>query len=121
MDPLTFQRLHPRTYLERFLAEGIRPDGREPGSWRNVSINAGTYFYSRQARCIILDTDRTAISGSITTAEGSSLVRVGNTTVVCGIKAEITEPELLAPNDGFIGRQCTLQLVYFPADTHVNH
>lgn len=43
MDPQAFQRLHPKTYLERFLAEGIRPDGRESASWRNVSVNAGTY------------------------------------------------------------------------------
>ena len=38
---LTFQRLHPRTYLERFLAEGVRPDGREPGAWRDVSVIVG--------------------------------------------------------------------------------
>ncbi|KAF8318120.1 hypothetical protein DL93DRAFT_2225871 [Clavulina sp. PMI_390] len=80
MDPQAFQRLHPRTYLERFLAEGLRPDGREPSSWRNVSVNAG----------------------SITTAEGSALVRIGDTTVVCGVKAEITEPDIMKPNDGYI-------------------
>jgi exosome complex component RRP43 len=43
-DPLqatVFQRLHPRAYLERFLAEGFRPDGRETGEWRDVSVNVG--------------------------------------------------------------------------------
>lgn len=41
LKALTFQRLHPRAYLERFLAEQLRPDGRTPAEWRNVSINAG--------------------------------------------------------------------------------
>lgn len=41
VDPSVFQRLHPRAYLERFLGEGIRPDGREPNAWRRVSVNVG--------------------------------------------------------------------------------
>jgi len=41
--------------------------------------------------------------GSISTADGSSLVRLGDTTVVCGVKAEIAEPDLDAPDDGFLG------------------
>jgi exosome complex component RRP43 len=41
IDPSVFQRLHPRTYLERFLGEGIRPDGRDPNAWRGVSVNVG--------------------------------------------------------------------------------
>ena len=41
--------------------------------------------------------------GSISTAEGSALVRMGATTVVCGIKAEIAEPELDRENEGFLG------------------
>jgi len=76
----TFQRLHPKTYLERFLEENVRPDGREFLEFRDCSINVG----------------------SISTADGSSLVRLGDTTVVCGIKAEISEPDLDAPEDGFL-------------------
>ncbi|TFK69417.1 ribosomal protein S5 domain 2-like protein [Pluteus cervinus] len=75
-----FQRLHPRVYLERFLAENVRPDGREFDAWRPVSVNVG----------------------SISTADGSALVRLGDTTVVCGVKAEIAEPELDKPEEGFI-------------------
>jgi exosome complex component RRP43 len=41
--------------------------------------------------------------GSISTANGSSLVRMGNTTIVCGVKAEISEPELDRDGDGFLG------------------
>lgn len=36
-----FQRLHPRVYFERFLAEGVRPDGRGFDAWRDVSVNVG--------------------------------------------------------------------------------
>ncbi|KAK7060869.1 hypothetical protein VNI00_000602 [Paramarasmius palmivorus] len=75
-----FQRLHPRVYLERFLAERVRPDGRAGDEWRDIDINVG----------------------SISTANGSALVRMGNTTIVCGVKAEIAEPELDRPNDGFL-------------------
>ncbi|KAJ7707738.1 ribosomal protein S5 domain 2-type protein [Mycena rosella] len=75
-----FQRLHPRAYLERFVAEDIRPDGRPFDAWRDVSVNVG----------------------SISTANGSALVRLGETTIVCGVKAEIAEPELDTPEDGFL-------------------
>ncbi|KAJ7127018.1 ribosomal protein S5 domain 2-type protein [Mycena epipterygia] len=75
-----FQRLHPRAYLERFVAENIRPDGRPFDAWRDVSVNVG----------------------SISTANGSALVRLGETTIVCGVKAEISEPELDTPEEGFL-------------------
>ena len=39
----TFRRLHPRVYLERFLAEGVRPDGREFDESREVTVNVGPY------------------------------------------------------------------------------
>jgi len=80
LKALTFQRLHPRTYLERFLQEDVRPDGRAFGGWRDVSMNVG----------------------SISTADGSALVRLGDTTVVCGVKAEIAEPDIDHPSDGFL-------------------
>ena len=41
LKALTFQRLHPKAYLERFLAEGFRPDGRGLGDWRDIFINVG--------------------------------------------------------------------------------
>ncbi|KDR77342.1 hypothetical protein GALMADRAFT_66688 [Galerina marginata CBS 339.88] len=75
-----FQRLHPRLYLERYIEEDVRPDGRAFGEWRGVFCNVG----------------------SISTAEGSALVRMGDTTVVCGVKAEIAEPELDKEGEGFL-------------------
>jgi exosome complex RNA-binding protein Rrp42 (RNase PH superfamily) len=44
LEVTTFQRLHPRTYLERFLAENIRPDGRNLQDFREVSVNTGTGY-----------------------------------------------------------------------------
>ncbi|WVQ85775.1 hypothetical protein IAT38_007942 [Cryptococcus sp. DSM 104549] len=75
-----FKRLHPNQYLSRFLASGYRPDGRAVRAWRDVSINVG----------------------SILTAFGSSLVRMGDTAMVCGIKAEVSEPATSAPSEGFV-------------------
>jgi hypothetical protein len=76
-----FQRLHPKAYLERFLAEQLRPDGREAADWRDLYVHVG----------------------SISTADGSALVRLGHTTIVCGVKAEIAEPDLEQPTEGFLG------------------
>jgi hypothetical protein len=36
-----FQRLHPRIYLERFLAENVRPDSREFTAFREIGVNVG--------------------------------------------------------------------------------
>ena len=43
------------------------------------------------------------VAGSVSTADGSALVRMGSTIVVCGVKAEIAEPALDAPDVGFVG------------------
>ncbi|KAG8848363.1 hypothetical protein FRB91_010884 [Serendipita sp. 411] len=51
--------------------------------------------------------------GSISTADGSALVRLGEMTVVCGVKAEISEPDLDLPNSGFIGRTSNFQMSKF--------
>jgi exosome complex component RRP43 len=40
----TFRRLHPRLYLDRFLAEAVRPDGRAADEPRALSVNVGAYM-----------------------------------------------------------------------------
>lgn len=57
-----------------------RPDGREFLEYRPTIINID----------------------SISKAEGSALVKIGNTTVICGIKAELAEPDNTEPNFGFV-------------------
>ncbi|GAA5846610.1 hypothetical protein JCM9279_006761 [Rhodotorula babjevae] len=87
LTPTLFRRLFPRPYLERFLDQGIRPDGRtldtkckSSNCWRDPSAN----------------------TGSVSTAPSSALVRLGKTSVVCGITLEIAAPDLTRPNEGFI-------------------
>ncbi|EGC36893.1 hypothetical protein DICPUDRAFT_31155 [Dictyostelium purpureum] len=64
-----FQKIHPLEFYRKFLIRSVRPDGR--------SLN---------------DTRKTTIStGSVTTADGSSFVKIGNTSVVCGVRAEVGE------------------------------
>jgi hypothetical protein len=51
-------------------------------------------------------------AGSISTANGSSLVRMGETTMVCGIKAEVAEPNIATPEEGYVG-----ELTFSPCST----
>nr|XP_020634088.1 exosome complex component RRP43-like isoform X1 [Pogona vitticeps]XP_020634089.1 exosome complex component RRP43-like isoform X2 [Pogona vitticeps] len=75
-----FRTVEPLEYYRRFLKENCRPDGRDLGEFRTTTVNIG----------------------SITTADGSALVKLGNTTVVCGIKAEFATPPADASNRGYI-------------------
>ncbi|KFV87215.1 Exosome complex component RRP43, partial [Struthio camelus australis] len=75
-----FRTVEPLEYYRRFLKENCRPDGRELGEFRATTVNIG----------------------SITTADGSALVKLGNTTVICGVKAELATPPVDSPNKGYI-------------------
>lgn len=107
---LIYQRLHPRAYLERFIAESIRPDGRGLADFRELYIAQGS-----EHRLWHIIKRLIAVLGSIGTADGSALVKLGDTMIVCGVKGEIAEPELDAPSRGFIGKptmQKTLNYLY---------
>ncbi|KAJ3019149.1 hypothetical protein HKX48_002340 [Thoreauomyces humboldtii] len=80
LDPETFKKIHPAEYHRRFLSQGVRADGRTLKKFRKAQISLG----------------------SISTANGSAMVRIGDTTVICGVKAEVTEPKPEAPKSGFI-------------------
>ncbi|XP_048358539.1 exosome complex component RRP43 [Sphaerodactylus townsendi] len=75
-----FRTVEPLEYYRRFLKENCRPDGRELGEFRTTTVNIG----------------------SITTADGSALVKLGNTTMICGIKAEFAAPPADCSNKGYI-------------------
>ncbi|XP_059490534.1 exosome complex component RRP43-like isoform X3 [Neocloeon triangulifer] len=72
--------IHPMKYMRDFLARKIRPDGRKLAEVRPTAVNVG----------------------SISTADGSALIKIGNTVVICGIKAELTVPNAEKPNEGFV-------------------
>lgn len=71
----TFAKLHPREFTTRFLEQNIRPDARALDAVRHVRVASG----SLAASCY-----------------GSALVRLGGTSVVAGVRAELgalpTEP-----------------------------
>ncbi|OWZ69111.1 exosome complex component RRP43 [Cryptococcus neoformans Tu401-1] len=93
-----FKRLHPASYLSRFLSSGYRPDGRPilPSSSSSSQPTASASAADDVWRQVSINT------GSISTAHGSALVRMGDTTMVCGVKAEIGEPDTETPGEGFI-------------------
>ncbi|XP_026227838.1 exosome complex component RRP43 [Anabas testudineus] len=75
-----FKTAEPLEYHRSFLKENCRSDGRELSEFRATTLNIG----------------------SISTADGSALVKVGNTTVICGIKAELTNTTVETPGKGYI-------------------
>lgn len=76
-----FERIKPDEYFRRFIEESVRPDGRSLHTFRPTSIR----------------------QGAISTANGSAMVRIGGTTVICGIKAEVAEPRVDRPKEGYLG------------------
>jgi len=65
-----FQKIHPLEFYRKFLERSVRPDGRSLTDIRKTTLSVG----------------------SITTCSGSSFVKIGNTSVVCGVRAEVGEP-----------------------------
>uniref|UniRef100_A0A3B4AYZ6 Ribosomal RNA-processing protein 43 n=1 Tax=Periophthalmus magnuspinnatus TaxID=409849 RepID=A0A3B4AYZ6_9GOBI len=69
----------PLEYHRSFLKEQCRSDGRDLSEFRVTTLNI-----------------------SISTADGSALVKLGNTTVICGIKAELSNPTAEVPGKGYM-------------------
>ncbi|KAJ2440315.1 hypothetical protein GGF42_007664 [Coemansia sp. RSA 2424] len=76
----TFERIHPVEFQRRFLGQNTRHTGRGFMQFRPLQV----------------------VKGAISTAQGSATVRLGNTTVVCGIKAEVCEPDVKRPTSGYL-------------------
>ncbi|KAJ5612123.1 hypothetical protein N7510_005317 [Penicillium lagena] len=81
LPPSHFARLQPHAYLLAHLSPpaasnqpSIRANGRAPSQFRVTSANAG----------------------SLTHTNGSAVVRIGDTTAVCGVRAEILRTEDIA-------------------------
>lgn len=74
-----FKTAQPLEYYKHFLKENIRPDGRGLMEFRKTLLNIGT----------------------INTAYGSAVLKLGHTMVACGITAELAEPSAESPNTGF--------------------
>ncbi|KAK9813773.1 hypothetical protein WJX73_008734 [Symbiochloris irregularis] len=66
-----FKRLYPDQYYRRFLSQNTRPDGRSLTQTRPASV----------------------VLGVITSADSSALIKIGNTTVIAGVKLEVLMPK----------------------------
>lgn len=83
VEAQVYRRLHPREYLRRFLSQSLRPDGR---SCSGDAQGDG----ARKA---------TVTCGSINTAVGSAMLKLGHTTVVAGVNAYLEPPLHTQPSD----------------------
>jgi len=63
-----FRKIYPEEYYRKFLVQNVRPDGRGLTTIRKTVISTGSLNH---------------------TADGSSFVKIGSTTCVCGIRGEI--------------------------------
>lgn len=75
-----FRRIHPKEFHARFLAEGTRPDGRRVDAHRPTLV----------------------VARAFAAPAGSALVRLGQTTVACGVTVEVAQPRPDRPRDGFV-------------------
>ena len=73
LEPDAFKKLYSDQYYSRFVAEGLRPDGRPLLRARPTTIALG----------------------AVTTADSSALVKIGNTTVMAGVKLEVGASSLV--------------------------
>lgn len=69
MDATLRPRVNPEEYHKRFVAEGVRPDGRAQHEFRDIRLGAG----------------------AIGAAHGSASISLGNSQAVAGVRAEVTE------------------------------
>lgn len=67
LGPDAFKKLYPEQYYKRFLASGVRPDGRNFGRARPTTIGIE----------------------AVSTADASALVKIGSTTILAGVKLEV--------------------------------
>jgi len=75
-----YRKADPKGYLRSFLEKDTRPDGRGLMQCRELKF---------QTECI-------------DTCAGSSVVRLGETVVSCGVHLEPVMPDVNRPNDGFL-------------------
>lgn len=76
--PSFFETLHPKEFYSKFLEASVRPCGRGLNTVRKATVSRG----------------------SLKCADGSSIARVGSTTVACGLKLEVGIPEATQPKRG---------------------
>jgi exosome complex RNA-binding protein Rrp42 (RNase PH superfamily) len=102
LDVEAFRVLHPLEYYSSFIAQGVRPDGRVPTAFRLAAMQEGGRDCSALRRYHLVDLrhmvtfcERAPLmpcssccpprTASLTTCDGSAIVRQGGTTVAVGV------------------------------------
>ncbi|KAJ3154129.1 Exosome complex component RRP43, partial [Irineochytrium annulatum] len=98
LDPETFKKIHPVEYHRRFFNQNLRPDGRTLDRFRAFKVDSG---WCRLVKVLMIAETDCFDTGSISTAVGSSMVRLGETICVCGVKAEVGIPKPNTPTEGY--------------------
>lgn len=83
-----YSKVHPKAFLYAHLERGQRPDGRP------ILTSEST------AESVFRKTILT--HSNLSNCHASSLVRLGNTTMMCGIKAELCTPSTERPSQGYM-------------------
>jgi len=78
VDALAFQKIHPKEFHRQFHEKKCRPDGRGLSHMRKLHV----------------------APHAVKSSDGSCLVKLGRTTVVCALKLEVGTPYDTAPKDG---------------------
>lgn len=72
-------------------------------AYRREGERSSDVHQSEELEGVQTDASADVLPGSVSTAPASALVRLGNTTVLCGITLEIAPPDIATPNEGFLG------------------
>lgn len=77
-----FRTLHPKDFLKKFIDKGVRPDNRDLLEFRIPIIKTNV----------------------ISSCEGSAIVKLGDTSVICGVRVEVAQPRWDHPDGGYLGK-----------------
>ncbi|KAI3632083.1 hypothetical protein MIR68_009919 [Amoeboaphelidium protococcarum] len=74
----TLYNIYPLAYQEQYLEKQTRKDGRQLDEYRKISI----------------------LKDQISTCDSSSLIRAGQTTMICGLQVHVFRPSIEEPDQG---------------------
>jgi exosome complex component RRP43 len=103
IEPDAFRQIYPHEYLQRFLAQDVRSDGRPLGRAR--SLRHGCSSATRTCTPALRSHVLCLVTCSVTTeavssAEGSCLAKAGRTAALAGVKALVGPPSVEEPTRG---------------------
>ncbi|KAL6056788.1 Ribosomal RNA-processing protein 43 [Balamuthia mandrillaris] len=92
MEVEAFRKIHPAEFHRKFLVHNLRPDGRSLFAVRETSVTEGTCAAATADWPFFLAywlPSQHPTQGSIGTTFGSAFVKMGSTSVIAGVRAEV--------------------------------